>query len=58
VDPVPRLTGHHVTTWGIALELGAIVLVAALLGLVWWRGRRRRSTRPSATMRDDDSTTG
>jgi membrane protein implicated in regulation of membrane protease activity len=53
VDPVTRLTAHHVTAWGIAIELGVIVLVATLLALVWWRGRRRRASRPTAGMRDD-----
>jgi uncharacterized protein (TIGR03382 family) len=53
VDPVARLTAHHVSTVGIAVELGVIVLVALLLAGIWWRGRRRRATRPPARMRDD-----
>jgi hypothetical protein len=51
VGPVTRLIGHHVSTWGLVVELGVIVVVAFLLALVWWRGKRRRSSRPTAEMR-------
>jgi hypothetical protein len=56
VDPLTRLTGHHASTVGIAVELAAVALVAALLALVWWRGRRRRVDRRRriAEMRDGD----
>ena len=56
MDPVPRLIGHHVSTWGLVVELGVIVVVACLLALVWWRGKRRRHTRPTAEMRAENDT--
>lgn len=46
------MIAHHASAWGIGIELGAVVVVGCLLGLVWWRGRRReRRTRPPAAMR-------
>jgi hypothetical protein len=57
VDPFARLVGHHASAAGIAVELGIVALVAAVLGSVWWRGKRRivDSRRHAAEMRDDDA---
>jgi hypothetical protein len=33
---------HHVSTAGIAIELGIIAVIVALLALVTWRGRSGR----------------
>ncbi|HEY7381244.1 MAG TPA: hypothetical protein VH572_08550 [Gaiella sp.] len=56
MDPLSRLTAHHASTVGIVVELAAVALVAALLALVWWRGRRRGVDRRRriAEMRDGD----
>jgi hypothetical protein len=55
VDPVARLIAHHPSTPALVVELAVVALVAALLAGIWWRGRRRRPTRPPAGMRDDDA---
>jgi hypothetical protein len=49
---------HHVSTVGLLVELAVIVLVAVVLALVWWRGRRRRRDRPTAAMRQGDPPSG
>jgi hypothetical protein len=49
----PDLVGHGGIP-GLIAETSIGVLVAATLGVVWWRERRRRSrdARPPARMRD------
>jgi hypothetical protein len=51
VDPLPRLILHHPFSIASVLEIGAILAVAAVLALVWWRGRRRQADRRRAVAR-------
>lgn len=48
------MIAHHVSTAGIAIELGLIAVIAGGLALVTWRARRRRD-RPPAAMRDNSA---
>jgi hypothetical protein len=42
---------HHASTAAIAIELGIIAVIVALLALVTWRGKRGRG-RPRDEIRD------
>ena len=51
---VPRLTAHHASGVGLAVEAAILLALAAFFGWIWMRERRRRvdHSRSVPEMRD------